>query len=50
VESAAAFAVISYPGLLRAGWSAWLRCYQLLAFFAGLRHEPSGPPSARPAA
>jgi error-prone DNA polymerase len=33
---AAAFAVITY-------WSAWLRCYHPLAFFAGLlRHEPLG--------
>jgi error-prone DNA polymerase len=33
---AAAFAVITY-------WSAWLRCYHPLAFFAGLlRHQPMG--------
>jgi error-prone DNA polymerase len=33
---AAAFAVITY-------WSAWLRCYHPVAFFAGLlRHQPMG--------
>ena len=33
---AAAFAVITY-------WSAWLRCYYPVAFFAGLlRHQPMG--------
>ncbi len=33
---AAAFGVITY-------WSAWLRCYHPLAFFAGLlRHQPMG--------
>jgi len=33
---AAAFAIITY-------WSAWLRCYHPVAFFAGiLRHQPMG--------